>query len=242
VAGEFRATSPAWSPTGKHLAFLIEDKVGAHVAVFDFGKGAHVVVGDAPMADPEGFSWSPDGRRLAYAGPAAENAYTGAIHVYDVASGQSRVLAAGSSPRWRADGSLVAVCGAEGMATFDGDSEGAYDGTPGGPGHRRLRPGRPHDRGDARRGPRRPGGLRGSGPGGRSVRRGGLRRLRRRGRRFFGRGLLGLGLERQGRRARVRLRVERRAALRADGGVGGVEGAALRAGCEVHGSVLVGVR
>lgn len=127
MAGDFRAYAPVWSPTGKHLAFLIEDKVGAHLAVFDFAKGDHVVVGDVAMADADGFSWAPDGKRLAYAAPGGEDSYGSSIRVLDLASGQSKALAAGSSPRWRADGSLVAVCGPEAPAAFDSDSEDAYD-------------------------------------------------------------------------------------------------------------------
>ena len=130
VAGDFRAYAPAWSPTGKHIAFLIEDKVGAHLAVFDFAKGDHVMVGDVPAPDPDGFSWSPDGKRLAYVGPGGENEWMGAIRVFDVASGQSRALAPGSAPRWRADGSLLAVCGPEMVASFDSDSEDEYNRAP----------------------------------------------------------------------------------------------------------------
>jgi Tol biopolymer transport system component len=129
VAGDFRAFAPVWSPTGKHLAFLIEDVRGAHLAVFDFASGEHRVAGDVPMADVDAFSWSPDGKSIAYAGQGNENDWTGEIRVYDVGTGQSKKLAPGSSPRWRTGGSLLAVCGPERPAAFDGSDDGAasYD-------------------------------------------------------------------------------------------------------------------
>jgi len=127
VAGNFRAFAPVWSPTGKHLAFLIDDARGSHLAVFDFGRGEHRVAGDVPMPDVDAFSWSPDGKRIAYVGPGNEQEWMGAIRIYDVGSGQSKALAPGSSPRWRAGGSLLAVCGPERPAAFDGDSEESDD-------------------------------------------------------------------------------------------------------------------
>ena len=127
VAGDFRAFAPVWSPTGKHFAFLIQDARGSHLAVFDLGRGEHRVAGEVPMADTDAFSWSPDGKRIAYVGPGTEQEWMGAIRIYDVGSGESKALAPGSSPRWRTGGSLLAVCGPERPAAFDGDSEG-YDG------------------------------------------------------------------------------------------------------------------
>ncbi len=113
VTGSFRATSPTWSPTGKHLAFLMTDDGGSKLGVYDFKSGAHKVVGAATGWDDAAFSWSPDGRRLAYVAPGGEGAWGGAIHVYDLDAGRSKRLAAGSSPRWRAGGALLAVCDPE---------------------------------------------------------------------------------------------------------------------------------
>ena len=130
VGGDFRAFAPLWSPTGTHIAFLIEDKVGAHLAVFDFAKGGHLVVGDVAMPDADAFSWSPDGKRLAYVGPGGESEFGGAIRIYDVASTRAEALAPGSAPRFRTDGTLVAVCGPEALASFDSDSEDGDSGAP----------------------------------------------------------------------------------------------------------------
>ena len=128
VAGDFAATAPVWSPTGTHLAFLIEDKVGAHVGVFSFADREHIVVGDAAAAGADGLSWSPDGTQLAYEGLDADG--TSGIHLYDVATRESRPLAPASSPRWRADGSLTALCGAESLGAFDSDAEDAHQPPP----------------------------------------------------------------------------------------------------------------
>jgi Tol biopolymer transport system component len=128
VAGDFAATAPVWSPTGKHLAFLIEDKVGGHVGVFSFEEGEHIVVGDTAATGAEAFSWSPDGTQLAYEGADADG--TSGLRVYDVATREARPLAPASSPRWRADGSLVAVCGPEAAAAFDSDAEDAFEAAP----------------------------------------------------------------------------------------------------------------
>ena len=130
VTGSFRATSPVWSPNGKHLAFLMSDDRGSKLGVYDFASGAHRVVGEATGGDDTAFSWSPDGRRLAYVAPGSEGAWGGAIHVHDVASGQSKRLAAGSSPRWRAGGALLAVCDPEppsGGSGYGDEGMPAYD-------------------------------------------------------------------------------------------------------------------
>jgi Tol biopolymer transport system component len=80
------------------------------------------VAGDLAGGSAEAFSWSPDGKRIAYAGTGAPGDWTGAIHVYDVKAGTSKMLAPGSSPQFRADGSLVAVCGPD-RARFDEDAD-----------------------------------------------------------------------------------------------------------------------
>jgi Tol biopolymer transport system component len=120
VAGDFRATSPVWSPTGKHLAFVLTDARASRLAVYDFKTGAHTVAGETAAWDGAGFSWSPDGLRLAYAAPPKAGEWSGSIHVLDLATGQSKRLAPGSSPVWRAGGALLAVCDPELPEAGDG--------------------------------------------------------------------------------------------------------------------------
>lgn len=129
VAGDFRASSPVWSPTGRHLAFLISGSQGSQVGVYDFKAGAHRVVGAVSGWNEAAFSWSPDGQRLAYSAPDADDSE--AIHVYDLRTGQAKRLAAGSSPLWRPGGQLIAICSPElpspGGGYGDGYEGAGYD-------------------------------------------------------------------------------------------------------------------
>jgi Tol biopolymer transport system component len=114
LVGGLDAEAPQWSPSGDHLAFLVHDSLGVHVALYDFARRTHRVVGDTtPEADAEAFAWSPDGTQLAYAGPDVTGDGRDVIQVYDVATGAYRPLAAASWPHWRGDGSILAVCGPE---------------------------------------------------------------------------------------------------------------------------------
>lgn len=128
LVGGLDASTPVWSPTGEHLAFLLHDSLGAHVGIYDFGSGTHRVVGDTTGSDAGAFSWSPDGTRLAYAGPDVTGDGRGAINIYDVATGESKPLAAGSSPRFKGDGSILAECGPD-RPQFAADSDEAEGAT-----------------------------------------------------------------------------------------------------------------
>ncbi len=110
AGGEFRAYGPSFSPTGKQLAFLIDDGRSTQLAVHDLGRGAHRNL--APVAGRE-FAWSPDGARIAYSSGAGGDDWRSSIFVVDVASGQSRKLAAGSAPAWSGSSTLIAVCSPE---------------------------------------------------------------------------------------------------------------------------------
>ena len=131
AAGDFRAYAPNWSPTGKHLAFVLDDGRSTRLAVYDFKAGAYRPLVAASAWDARGFAWSPDGTRIAYTAESEGEFGAGAVHVVDVASGQSRRLAAGSAPQWDASGqSILMTCGPERPAAMDEDSFTEVDWTP----------------------------------------------------------------------------------------------------------------
>jgi Tol biopolymer transport system component len=104
-----RAFGPSFSPTGKHLAFMLDEGSGARLAVYDFRAGSYRALAKAAAWDSQGIAWSPDGTRIAYTdyGSGGDEA----VHVVDVGTGQTRRVAAGSSPSWSIDGqSLLMTC------------------------------------------------------------------------------------------------------------------------------------
>jgi hypothetical protein len=125
VGGEASAHAPSWSPTGSHVAFLLTDAAGTSVALYDVKKGEHRKLGPAGGWGEQAVAWSPDGRQLAYERAAGDG--TGAIHVVDLATGQDRRVAAGSSPTWRSGGQLLAVCSPDlATAEVELEEEAAY--------------------------------------------------------------------------------------------------------------------
>ncbi len=128
VTGDFRASAPRFSPTGKHLAFLIGDDTSSKIAVYDFAKGDYRPIAPVSAWDASGFSWSPDGTKLAFAGQGGEGDWREAVFVADVvAGGEPKRVASGSSPAWGADGqTLIMVCAPD-TASFSGmDSEEGF--------------------------------------------------------------------------------------------------------------------
>ena len=124
VAGNFRAYAPVWSPTGRHLAFLIGDDPATTVAIYDFAKGDFRRIAPTSGWDARAFSWSPDGKKLAYAGPAEAGEWQDAVFVVDADGGQPKKVAAGTSPTWAPDGqTLIMVCSPERPSLPEGDSE-----------------------------------------------------------------------------------------------------------------------
>jgi Tol biopolymer transport system component len=131
VKGDFRAFGPSWSPSGKQLAFVLDDGRSTRLAVYDFGAGSFRPLAAAAVWDARGFAWSPDGRQIAYTGEGGGDEGGEAVHVVDVASGQSRRVAAGSSPSWASDGqTILTTCGPERPAVLDETSFSAIDWTP----------------------------------------------------------------------------------------------------------------
>ena len=124
VTGDFRAFAPQWSPTGKHLAFLIGDDTSSRIAVYDFAKGDFRPIAPASAWDARGFSWSPDGSKLAFSGPGGEGDGWEAVFVAEAAGGHPKRVAAGTSPAWGSDGrTLIMVCTPEGPAFSESDPE-----------------------------------------------------------------------------------------------------------------------
>lgn len=120
VTGELRAYAPVWSPSGKYLAFMLDDGRGARLAVYDFKAGSYRPLVAASVWDARGIAWSPDGTKIAYTAEGGGEDGGEAVHVVDVASGQSRKLAAGSAPLWSAGGeSILMTCGPERAAAMD---------------------------------------------------------------------------------------------------------------------------
>jgi Tol biopolymer transport system component len=119
ATGDFRAFAPSWSPTGKHLAFLVNDGHSTRIAVYDFKAGSYRALAPVSAWDSHGLAWSPDGLKIAYTAEGGEDG-EGAVHVLDVASGQTRRVAAGTGPMWDASGqSLLMTCGPERPTTMD---------------------------------------------------------------------------------------------------------------------------
>ena len=89
---------PRWSPDGSHIAFQIADGSRYDVGLLRLRDRQHKVLVGTPHNDGS-YSWSPDGKRLAYmSGPAgAEN-----LHVVDVDTSQStRITTTWSlTPSW----------------------------------------------------------------------------------------------------------------------------------------------
>ena len=124
AAGDFRAYAPSWSPTGKHLAFLISDGQSTRLAVYDFKAGSYRPLVPVSAWDSHALAWSPDGTKIAYTAEAGGEDGGGAVHVVDVASGQSRRLAAGSAPLWDASGqSILMTCGPQRPAVMEDYAE-----------------------------------------------------------------------------------------------------------------------
>jgi Tol biopolymer transport system component len=105
--------SPRWSPDGRRLAFLRNDR--ADLMVYDLLTGAVRVVASDPLDPPRlhygigGFDWSPNSRYLAFT---TNRFYEFGLHVIDVIAGSARVTAFTGSCyglAWSPDGSRLAV-------------------------------------------------------------------------------------------------------------------------------------
>jgi len=103
VAGPEVDAHPRWSLDGTHVAFVRQTGSGSRLVIVDAAGAVQSVSGGEPLleVDPDGISWSPDGRTVAVR---AEFDGKGAIHLVDARSGQPTVLPIspwGLEPYWR---------------------------------------------------------------------------------------------------------------------------------------------
>jgi WD40-like Beta Propeller Repeat len=82
--------------------------IGLYWGTFDFSKSGFVAAVDG---HPWYCDWSPDGRFLAY-----DN--EGRIYLFDVSSGNTRLLVEGTEPNWSPDGKLIAFRAPDGKAAL----------------------------------------------------------------------------------------------------------------------------
>lgn len=93
--------SPAWSPNGRRLAYVVVSAGSADIHVADADGTPAQPLMRTPDRDEEAPAWSPDGRRLAFVAD-------GAIHVAAADGRGERRLAEGRDPAWSPDGRSIA--------------------------------------------------------------------------------------------------------------------------------------
>ena len=113
---------PVFSPDGKRLAFLREDKEGSKLYVMELETGSSRRVSQtlALRIEP---AWSRDGTRIVF--HRSDNAKNPGLTIVELASGHETPLAEGnySSPEWSPDGQWIAASGTgsdgRGLYIFD---------------------------------------------------------------------------------------------------------------------------
>jgi len=103
---------PRWSPDGTRILYRGAD-ARLHVISADGSGDFDLTQNIAPLVPHGGYSWSPDGRRVAYCTLNANNIWTGRTWVVNV-DGSNRKLIVNSNslfPSWSPDGSKIAFLG-----------------------------------------------------------------------------------------------------------------------------------
>jgi Tol biopolymer transport system component len=108
--------APVWSPDGRRIAYVTEQRPTADIAVVDATSGASTIVAGTPLAEREP-AWSPDGRQIAYT---AGNGDAADVFVIAADGSSERQLTRNAgrdgNPSWSPDGRRIA---------FDSDRTGA---------------------------------------------------------------------------------------------------------------------
>jgi TolB protein len=126
--------SPAWSPSGRHLAF----DAGPSLAVVRSDGSGFRMLPQQTVDDGEP-AWSPDGGRLVFTGRSDPNGPTD-LYVMDLVSGNSYRLTTGSgrSPDWSSRGRIAFVRGSRSQAGYQPGTGDVYTMGSDGSGLRRI--------------------------------------------------------------------------------------------------------
>jgi len=107
----------AWAPDGKGIAAILMDDIGGSIVTLDAADGTvtKTVLTGNDASCQRGLAWSPDGTRLAYAGPGLRegcgDAGNWGVWIWDQTTDTSRHAFEGAAdvPQWLANGELVVM-------------------------------------------------------------------------------------------------------------------------------------